>query len=146
MSKSSQIETMIAIISRLIELMEQENGFLATMQPQEIRALQEEKTRLAGAYERCMKSLKTNPGVLAAADPGIKAELRSATLRFQEALVENERALRAVKTVSERLLNVIVSSLAEKQSGPGYSAIGAFSKAGATGNGKAISLALNEQL
>lgn len=145
MATPSPVENLTQITECLIDLMERENAFLANMQPQDIRDLQEEKTRLAGAYERGMEYLRKNPALLTEVTPRDKERLSAATRKFQETLAENERALRAVKTVSERLLNVIVNTLAEKQSNPVYSAGGVFGS-GRPGPMSTVSLAVNQRL
>jgi hypothetical protein len=120
---SSTVENLLFVTDRLIDLMTKEVEFLKNMQPEDIRELQEDKNDLARAYERYMEEIKAAPEILSQVDDSLKAKLRSATDRFNVAITENERSLRAVKSVSERLLNVIVNAVAEKQSGAAYSSM-----------------------
>jgi hypothetical protein len=124
--KNGLIERLISVTAALIDVMNRELEFLNNMQPQEIRDLQAEKEDLARTYENCMMEIKSDPRVLSACEAGVKSHLANVTSSFQATLTENERALRAVKTVSERLLNVIVNAVADKHTGHAYSANGAI--------------------
>lgn len=141
----SPIETLIFLTSSLIEIMLREIELLKNMQPQEIRELQQEKSDLARAYEACMNRIKAEPQLLTSADKALKRRLKELTARFQSVLADNERALSAVKSVSERLLTVIVNAVAEKHNGAAYSATGALGAAAMAGN-RALSLSVNERL
>lgn len=143
-NQTGPVENLIDVSSRLIELMTREIEFLKNMQPQEIRALQHEKSMLANAYERSMAALRADPELLHGAERTIKRELSDLTVRFEAVLAENERALRAVKSVSERLLDAIVNTVAEKQAGAAYSATGAIGAA-ALGRSQAVSMSVNER-
>lgn len=141
----SPIETLIFLTASLIDIMTREIDLLKNMQPQEIRDLQAEKADLARAYETCMNDIKCNPQVLAAAAKPLKQQLKELTARFQTVLADNERALRAVKSVSERLLTVIVNAVSEKQNGTAYSANGAIGAAALAGK-RPVALTVNERL
>lgn len=145
-SGKSLIEKLIFITASLIDVMTREIEFLKNMQPHEIRDLQREKADLARAYEACMTRIKAQPDLLAEADSVLKRQLKDLTQKFQAVLADNERALRAVKSVSERLLNVIVNAVAEKQNGAAYSSSGALGTAALTGNGRTMPLTVNERL
>ena len=90
---------------------------------------------------------RSDPSMLAAAKPGLKAELKRITGRFQEVLNENESAIKAVKSVSEKLLTAIANAVTEQR---GNAA--AYSKEGAIGGNAGVPgatpvpLTLNEQL
>ena len=112
METTTKLDDMIAITGRLIDLMDKEIEMLRSMRPQEIGALQKDKVSLALAYERHMQELREDPSMLTTAKPRLKAEFKRITGRFQEVLNENESALRAVKSVSEKLLNTIASAVA----------------------------------
>lgn len=141
------VESLIFVTASLIDIMAREIELLKNMQPQEIRELQHEKNDLARAYEACMNRIKADPRLLADADRPQKRQLRELTARFRSTLAENERALRAVKSVSERLLTIIVNTVAEKQNGAAYTATGAIGAGAlATGGGRTVSLAVNQRL
>lgn len=144
-TRNQPVENLIFVTARLTEIMTAEIELLKNMHPDAIRELQGEKAILARAYENLMGEIKAAPELLAGAARPLKRELQELTAKFRIVLGENERALRAVKSVSERLLNVIVNSLAEKQSGAAYSAAGAMGTAAMPSN-KAVSLAVDQRL
>jgi TolA-binding protein len=139
------VENVIEVTQRLTALLEREIELLKNLKPQDIRDLQHDKTALATAYEKQIRDLREKPALLSAADSKLKERLRQATLRFQTTLVENERAIRAVKTVSERLMRAVVAAVADHKSGsPAYTRAGVTSGGAATA--KSVSLAVNRQL
>lgn len=140
------VETLIFLTASLIEIMTREIELLRNMQPQEIRELQQEKSELARAYESCMNHIKAEPSILAQAAKPLKTQLKQLTAQFQVVLADNERALSAVKSVSERLLTVIVNAVAEKQNGAAYTSSGALGAAAMAGGKSALSLSVNERL
>ncbi|MFM2129365.1 MAG: hypothetical protein RL477_911 [Pseudomonadota bacterium] len=145
MTTKNPVETLIFLTASLIEIMSREIDLLKNMQPQEIRDLQSEKADLARAYESCMNRVKSEPQLLALAPRPLKQQLKMLTAQFQNVLAENERALRAVKSVSERLLTVIVNAVAEKQNGASYSANGAMGLAAMNGS-RPVAVSVNERL
>ncbi|MDX1486345.1 MAG: hypothetical protein R3229_17885 [Alphaproteobacteria bacterium] len=144
-NSSNAVEKLIFVTARLIDVMQRELEFLNEMKPEGIRDLQAEKEDLANAYERQMAAIKSNPRLLRECDDEVKARLEVVTDRFAATMTENERSLRAVKSVSERLLNVIINAVAEKQAGVAYSASGTMGS-GAIGAGQPLPLAVNESL
>ena len=147
METTTRLDDLIAITNRLIDLMGKEIEMLRNMRPQDIGALQKDKVNLALAYERHMHELRDDPSLLATAKPDLKVELKRITGRFQEMLNENESAIKAVKSVSEKLLTAIANAVTEQR---GEAA--AYSKEGVIGgNGgapvtKTVPITLNEQL
>lgn len=145
MSAALVLEEILDVTQRLTVLLEREVELLKSLKPQEIRALQKPKTEMSATYERLIRKIRENASPLAKADPKLKERLRQATLRFQIALTDNERSIRAVKTVSERLMRAVVSAVAERKSGtPAYSRAGLAAGSGATA--KSVSFAVNRQL
>jgi sulfur transfer complex TusBCD TusB component (DsrH family) len=144
MEAPTKLDDLIAVTNRLIDLMGKEIEMLRSMRPQNIGTLQKDKVHLALAYERHMRELRDNPSLLAAAKPDLKAELKQITGRFQEVLNENESAIRAVKTVSEKLLTAIANAVTEQRGDTAaYSREGAI---GGNGGGPTAPISLNEQL
>lgn len=147
METTTQLDDLIAITNRLIDLMGKEIEMLRSMRPQDIGALQKDKVNLALAYERHMQELRDDPSLLAAAGPDIKAELKRITGRFQEVLDENESAIKAVKSVSEKLLTAIANAVTEQRgNAAAYSKDGAINANAGGPGAKTVPVALNEQL
>jgi hypothetical protein len=139
------IEDTLEVTHRLTALLEREVELLKNLKPQDIRELQREKSELASTYERLIGELREKAPLLAEADSKLKERLRQSTMRFQMSLAENERSIRAVKSVSGRLMRAVVAAVAERKSGtPSYSRAGLASGGGAAA--KAVSLAVNRQL
>ncbi len=147
METTTRLDDLIAITSSLIDLMGKEIEMLRSMRPQNIGALQKDKVNLALAYERHMRELRDDPSVLAAAKPDLKAELKRITGKFQEMLNENESAIKAVKSVSEKLLTAIANAVTEQRgNAAAYSKEGVIGGNGGVAGAKTAPLTLNEQL
>jgi hypothetical protein len=115
------------------------------MRPGDIRDLQTDKAELAQTYERMMLAVQKDPAILATAAPSIREALRSATARFNAVLSDNERTLRAVKSVSERLMKTIVAAATEQQAAPAYSSAGLMNGGSAPGR-RTVAVTFNKQL
>ncbi len=147
MEATTKLDDLIAITSRLIDLMDKEIELLRSMRPQNIGALQKDKVNLALAYERHMQELRDDPSMLAAAKPDLKTELKRITGRFQEVLNENESAINAVKSVSEKLLTAIANAVTEQRGkAAAYSKEGVIGGNGGAPGAKTAPITLNEQL
>jgi flagellar biosynthesis/type III secretory pathway chaperone len=139
------LEEVLDVTQRLTTLLEREVELLKSLKPQEIRELQKPKTEMSATYERLIRQLREKAPSLANVDPKLKERVRQATVRFQIALADNERSIRAVKTVSERLMRAVVAAVAERKSGtPAYSRAGLA--AGGAATAKSVSFAVNRQL
>lgn len=138
------VTDLLDVTLRLSDLMTRENEVLRSQRPQDIKALQTEKTELASGYEHFMQELRKHPGLLGSAPAAAHDALRDATVRFQKVMTDNERALRAARSVSERLMKAIVAAVSEKQmSAAAYSSAGVLNSAGPR---RAVAMTLNKQL
>lgn len=141
---NSLVRDLVAVTEKLNALMTRENEILAGLRPQDIKTLQAEKIELSRGYEHFMQILRKEPGLLGGVAADLRAALRDATLRFEKVMTDNERALRAARTVSERLMKAIVSAVSEKQvSAAAYSSAGVLNGAGPR---RAVAMTLNKQL
>lgn len=113
MNKSSRMADLLAITSRLIACMEREIELLRTLQPKELRRLQEDKTALADAYRAFVLALKEPDEAADSVNDVLREELAEATERFQATLADNLRALRAMRDVNERVMRAVVQALEE---------------------------------
>lgn len=141
------LDDLIVITGRLADLMARENEILHSMRPSGIRELQKDKADLAQSYERRMRLVREDPTILADAPSSVREKLLEMTTRFEEVLTENERSLRAVRSVSERVMKVIVDTATEQRLGaPSYSSAGVISGA-STGSGRrTLAVTFNKQL
>lgn len=129
MTKSSRIAELLAITSRLIACMEREVELLRSLKPQELRQLQSDKMALADAYRAFALALREPAPESEAVDDVLRQELVEATERFQAAVQDNLRALRAMRDVNERVMRAIVHALEEPRAQvTGYNSRGVLTK------------------
>ncbi|HEY4135706.1 MAG TPA: hypothetical protein VGO34_10880 [Alphaproteobacteria bacterium] len=144
MTNRTLVGDLVTVTLKLTDLLTRENEILRSMRPQDIKGLQPEKTELARGYEHFMQELRNTPSLLAEGPQEQRDELREATMRFQKVMTDNERALRAARSVSERLMKAIVAAISEKQvSAAAYSSAGVLNSAGPR---RAVAMTLNKQL
>ena len=140
MKIDQQIESLIEVASRLIELMNREVEILRAMRPADLEALREEKFSLIELYEQQYRALSAKKDSLVLVAPALQNEFADVARRFNEALAENGRALTAAKVAHERMMQAIVEAVqADTKSGRGYSASG-DAEDGATGTSMSLSL------
>jgi hypothetical protein len=113
---TTRLRDLIAIIGRLIALMDKETAMLRLMRSDQIGTLQPEKTRLAGLYVGMVKDIHKHPELLAAVEQAVRGELTDAMTRFEKAASENERAINAARTANERVLKAIVTAVNARRS------------------------------
>ena len=123
---SNRVNTLIATVSELVALMDQESASLRAMRAREIGKLQERKTHLTAAYEASTRALRSDPEALETIDPILRQELTDVLDRLGHVVRENEAALRAVTKANEKLMSAIVESVRTQQAQQsGYTAAGA---------------------
>ena len=143
MSGHAQITDLLKTMSRLIGIMEHEIVLLRHMKPAEMQEVQRDKIVLAAAYEAQTTALQGNEAALRSIAPETKADLIKATETFQKTLLNNERALKAAKEITDRLLASISRELEKQRREDGsYSASGQMQPGGAT---RPISVAVDQQ-
>jgi hypothetical protein len=131
--------------SRLADLMARENEILRSMRPSEIKDLQKDKAELAQRYEQHVLALQKDPAIIASASPAMRAKLRELSARFDAVLVENERRLRSLRSISEGLMKTIVGVVTEQQCAPAYSSAGVINEPSGPGR-RTVAVTLNKQL
>ena len=107
MSMAEVVDGLTAVTERLGELVEEENLVLKARRPHELARFQAEKERLAGNYERQLRTFEGCRKDIADVPAGSLAALKAATKHFQQALDEHRRLVQATKTVTERMLKAI---------------------------------------
>lgn len=140
-------ETLVMATSRLIVLMNHEVELLRAMRVGEISALQEEKRELTILYEDALRMLSAEPEILEAMEPAVRSELADLAKRFDAAVCENTRALNAVKTSHDQLLQSIVDAVSENRSKQkAYTAQGALDNPRKSRNAPTLSLTFDQRL
>ncbi|MEZ5669611.1 MAG: hypothetical protein R3F55_19655 [Alphaproteobacteria bacterium] len=140
--RAGLVGTLVDTTERLADVLQRETDFLRQMNLKGAAEVQVEKATLAETYEKCVRELSAGEGAAFVALAGReRAALQKVGKRLVDASSENERALRAVRQVNERVLAAIVDAAREQRT-----ASHAYGTRGfAAGNG-ALSLALDRQL
>ena len=139
------IEALIRVTSRLVDLMRRETEHLSGMRVAEVEALQREKSALAAIYETAVRALASRPGALDEVGPALKQELAAAAHAFDQAAAENLRRLAAARTAHDRLLKAIVDAVTERRSSKSLYAASGGQKRMRLADG-ALSIALDRKL
>lgn len=133
---------MIAVTTRLTELLDEEVQLLDAMNITAAGALQPEKEALASVLEAQKKYIESQPEVMDALSDEDRDELAYVVDAFQESLQRNVRLMAVAKAVNQRVVQAIMDTVAEQNS------TGAYTKAGITAGApkQGISITLNEQI
>lgn len=129
MTKTERVTDLLAVTSQLIGCMERELEMLRSLKPSELKQLQMDKAALADAYQAFTMALKEPGEDIAAVSQALREELTEATERFQGAVQDNLRALKAMRDVNERVMRAVVVALEEKRASvTGYNNRGGVTK------------------
>lgn len=129
MTKTERVTDLLAVTSQLIGCMERELEMLRSLKPTELKQLQMDKVALADAYQAFTMALKEPGEDIAAVSQALRDELTEATERFQGAVQDNLRALKAMRDVNERVMRAVVVALEEKRASvTGYNNRGGVTK------------------
>lgn len=129
MNKTTRVTDLLATTSQLIGCMERELEMLRSLKPAELKQLQMDKVALADAYQAFTMALREPGEDLAAVNQALRDELIEATERFQSAVQDNLRALKAMRDVNERVMRAVVTALEEKRAAvTGYNNRGSVTK------------------
>ena len=129
MDKTTRMTELLAITSQLISCMERELELMRSLKPTELKQLQMDKVALADAYQAFTLALKEPGEDMSNVSAALRDELTEATERFQTAVQDNLRALKAMRDVNERVMRAVVQALDEKRAAvTGYNNRGAVTK------------------
>lgn len=150
MTRTDRMSELLTVTERLVACIEREVELLRAMRPQDLAALQREKTALADAYEGHLRALRAVAAAEAADadDPALCDRLLRATERFRGALAENARTLKAAEAANDRVLRAIVDAVEQRRGRPAaYTATGASPRAaGPAAAATPVSMALDRRL
>jgi hypothetical protein len=144
MEPLEQVTILMALMKRLVQVMDHERAVLKSMRLDALPDLQDEKVALAEAYEIEVARLRCSPEALAALEPHVRAELNEAMRGFQESVTANLHALTAAQEVVERVLRNIGDSLARGARSLSYGARGQTGEG--ERSGQVISVAFDRRL
>jgi hypothetical protein len=129
---ADRVAQLIALSKRLLALIAEETGLIDARQPLPQDGRDEERNRLVNAYRLEMARIRQEPALIADAPEDLIAELKVSTAALQEGLARYERALAAVRAISEGLLRAMAEAAAEHAAGPRtYGAQGAYEQTAA---------------
>lgn len=129
MDKTTRMTELLAITSQLIGCMERELELMRSLKPTELKQLQMDKVALADAYQAFTMALKEPGEDIGTVNVALRDELTEATERFQTAVQDNLRALKAMRDVNERVMRAVVQALDEKRAAvTGYNNRGSVTK------------------
>ena len=129
-----RLEQLAEVTRRLIELMRAETVALKSRSLDASSKEWDEKERLAHTYRLEMSDLSRNPEQLTKAPQALRKQLFELTHQFQSVLAEHEKALSAMRQVTEGLVESIAREVANENSGPrGYGAQGKAGEVRASG-------------
>ena len=144
MEPLEQVTILMAVMKRLVQVMDHERAILQSMRLETLPDLQDEKVALAEAYEIEVARLRCSPDALATLEPHVRTELHEAMRSFQESVTVNLHALTAAQEVVERVLRNIGDSLARGTRSMSFGARGQSGEA--EPGGQVISVAFDRRL
>ena len=138
---NDRIEQLVAVTERLSELMISETAALKARKLDASSTDWSEKEQLAHTYRLEMTDLARNPQEMVAANANLRKVLFERVRSFQSILAEHNKALTAMRTVTEGLVENIAREVAAETNGPqGYGAQGKTA-----GKTRASGIAINAQ-
>lgn len=102
------LRALLALSTRLSDLIEEENRLLARERPSAVKPLLEEKERLSARFAIDVAAMRADSQLLASADPATRHALKAELERFQQAVMRNGRILRRLKLVGDGMIAAIV--------------------------------------
>jgi hypothetical protein len=139
---TDRVEQLIILSEKLTALISEETSLIEARKPLPTDGRDEERNRLVNAYRLEMARIKQDPELIVGAAPLAVAALKRATAILQDKLARYERALEAVRIISEGLLRAMAEAAAEQAAGPRtYAASGGYDQPAAS----APSVALNQR-
>lgn len=104
---SGPIAEFFQTINSLSRIMKQENRMLLEHQLKDIKDIQLEKTQLSGKYEKELRYLRQNPGILGSKGSSIREKIKEKVAVFQEEIMTHGRIILRFKNLSEGLVQEI---------------------------------------
>ena len=136
------VERMLSLSLELKEIVDLETSFLSACEPLRIIEVQERKTRLANAYAMDVQEVAFNKGLIDRVPAEKVVRLKSAMSDLRLSLNDNEAALNAAKSVSQRILKSVADHVGEKKAPAlAYGRDASISRSGAV---KPAAIALDE--
>lgn len=141
---TDRVTQLIILTDRLSDLIERETRLLEDHRPIEIKALQDERTKLSNIYMQEMQLISKDKGSIAGVKQELTELLKQKTSKFRERLSIHGRVLSRIRSVTEGIIHAIARDINEQaQSKLGY---GKDAAAGTGAQYKPAALTLDETI
>jgi hypothetical protein len=110
-------EQLLLVTERLTALVAEDTRRIEARQPPASGTEADEKTRLANAYRLELARIKDDRNLIADAPPALLAQLKQSTVTLHETLAAHERALSAVKVITEGLVQAMAEEVVRQRGG-----------------------------
>jgi hypothetical protein len=111
-------ESLARLISRLSDILEQENKLLHEHNPEGFKSTLNEKTRLIATYNQQMSLVKKNPDAFKAFPKAEIDNLKQISENFYAVLDRHFRKLSTARTVTQGLVKSVADEVAKKKAPP----------------------------
>ncbi len=140
-------EALSRMISRLSDVLAQENKLLDENKPESFKATLSEKTRLIAVYNQQMTLIKKNPDAYKSCPREEIDHLKEVSSKFYGILDSHFRKLSTARTVTEGLVKAVADEVAKKKAPPsGYTARASVANPLSSRNSRAVdgAIAINQ--
>ncbi|WP_028795011.1 hypothetical protein [Thalassobaculum salexigens] len=105
------IQHFVESMTQLMALMRQETELVRNKQYDQVEKIQRHKVKLSQAFEIHQRAIKENLSAVETLSTEERSELRSLYQVFRETLSENMLALKAAQDATDKMVNLIISSV-----------------------------------
>jgi len=114
MNHAFTVERIIAVMSELAAVMEEETKAVGKADVEAVRGLLKRKNSLIAEYTAGANALSANPAMITGAPEKTRDRFRTAGFRLAEASKKNAAALRGAANATQRLINYIVNTVKDE--------------------------------
>ena len=108
---AARLNELVVVLERLETVMSQETELLRRVKVTESAPFAQEKQRLAEVYSQLHQQMVEDPTPLSILNESQRQGLREMLARFKKTTEENERAVKACKTVNERVIQTVIDAV-----------------------------------
>lgn len=105
------IQHFVESMTQLMALMRQETELVRNKQYDQVEKIQRHKVKLSQAFEAHQRAITENLSAVETLSTEERSELRSLYQVFRETLSENMLALKAAQDATDKMVNLIISSV-----------------------------------
>ena len=121
MTFAERVSGVLKVMERLGSVLSEENKALRSMDFDRVKAVRDDKNRLAEAYAKSFEGLRKYKEIFGTMDDDTKEQIKKASFRLDRMMRKNEMLLKAGITASKKVLEIIRNSAADaEQENKGY--------------------------